>query len=149
MQMAAIRLEHLQGPLQTAIHDAYTAACVLKFAGFAWLQGIPDAPAAAVEDALAAAAALAKQLTEDGTPAYIKVTPYTAHHASCVNLQHCQHTCSSMKSACSSVGSSQATAHGSCSTLSRAEKDDSCYTHAAFALCAVCIFSNPRMNLCC
>jgi hypothetical protein len=42
------------------------------------LQGIPDAPTIAVEEALAAASTLAEQLTDDGTPAYIKVTKRTA-----------------------------------------------------------------------
>ncbi|KAF6263518.1 hypothetical protein COO60DRAFT_413583 [Scenedesmus sp. NREL 46B-D3] len=37
-----------------------------------WHMGIPDAPMAAIEEAHAAAAALAEQLTVDGTPAYIK-----------------------------------------------------------------------------
>lgn len=38
------------------------------------MQGIPDAPSAAIEEAFAAASELAQQLTDDGTPAYIKVT---------------------------------------------------------------------------
>jgi hypothetical protein len=45
------------------------------------LQGIPDAPSSAIDEAYAAAAELAEQLTKDGTPAYVKVT-----------VRHCSQT---------------------------------------------------------